>query len=62
MNVCAVVTSIAYDPSRAAFKAVFLSGLPFDLIHAATTALCLAVLAAPMLEKLRRIKRKYGLL
>ncbi len=62
MNTCAVVTSIAYDPSRAAFKAVFLSGLPFDLIHAVTTALCLAVLAAPMMEKLRRIKRKYGLL
>ena len=62
MNTCAVVTSIAYEPTRAAFKAVFLSGLPFDLIHAVTTAVCLAVLASPMLEKLRRIKRKYGLL
>ena len=62
MNTCAVVTSIAYDPTPAAFKAAILTGLPFDLIHAVTTAACLAVLAAPMLEKLRRIKRKYGLL
>ncbi|MDO4552447.1 MAG: ECF transporter S component, partial [Bacillota bacterium] len=38
-----------------------LTGLPMDLVHAAATALTLWFLAEPMLEKLDRIKTKYGL-
>jgi energy-coupling factor transport system substrate-specific component len=37
-------------------------GLPFDLIHAGSTALFLWLIAGPMTEKLQRMKRKYGLL
>ncbi len=37
-------------------------GLPFDLMHAASTVVFLWVLAGPMIEKLERIKVKYGLL
>ena len=35
---------------------------PFDLIHAASTVFFLWILAEPMLEKLDRIKVKYGLI
>ena len=46
-------------PSLAAY---YLSGLPYDAIHAISTVIFLAVLAKPMLGKLDRIKKKYGLL
>ena len=39
----------------------YLTGFPMDCIHAAATVLFLAFLAEPMLEKLDRIKVKYGL-
>lgn len=38
----------------------YISGLPFDLIHAAATMIFLWLLADPLLEKLERIKTKYG--
>ena len=39
----------------------YLQGIPFDLIHALATVLFLYIAAEPMLEKLDRIKVKYGL-
>ncbi len=36
--------------------------LPFDLIHALATAIFIWIIALPMLEKLERIKIKYGLI
>ena len=41
--------------------AYYVSGLPMDLIHAGATILFLLLVAEPMLEKLDRIKVKYGL-
>jgi hypothetical protein len=41
--------------------AAYLQGIPFDLVHATATAAFLAVISRPMLEKLDRIKLKYGL-
>lgn len=41
---------------------LLISGVPMDLVHAGATVLFLLVLARPMLEKLDRVKRKYGLL
>lgn len=40
----------------------YLTGLPMDCIHAAATAIFLWFLAEPTLEKLERVKVKYGLL
>ena len=37
-----------------------ISGLPMDLVHAAATVIFLLIAAEPMLEKLDRIKVKYG--
>ncbi|WP_368251239.1 ECF transporter S component [Enterococcus sp. 2201sp1_2201st1_B8_2201SCRN_220225] len=44
-----------------ALIAVFISGAPMDLIHAISTVIFLGLLAKPFLEKLARIKKKYGL-
>ena len=42
--------------------AYYVSGLPMDLVHAAATVVFLLIAAEPMLEKLDRIKSKYGLI
>ena len=39
----------------------YLQGIPFDLVHAAATVIFLYVTAEPILERLDRIKVKYGL-
>lgn len=43
-------------------KMAFITGLPFDMIHAIGTFFFLFLIAEPMLEKLDRIKIKYGLI
>ena len=56
-------SAILYQPnlSVSVLKAYYLTGFPFDLVHAAATALFLWFGAEPMLAKLERVKRKYGL-
>ena len=39
----------------------YIVGMPFDLIHAFGTAFFLGIISEPMIEKLERIKIKYGL-
>ena len=39
----------------------WIAGIPMDLIHAAATVIFILIAAEPMLEKLDRIKVKYGL-
>jgi len=48
-------------PTGTMFLAAYLQGIPFDLVHAAATVTFLSIFARPMLEKLDRIKIKYGL-
>jgi energy-coupling factor transport system ATP-binding protein len=50
------------QPVGEMFLAAYVQGIPFDLIHAAATVTFLLLLAPAMLEKLDRIKVKYGLL
>lgn len=40
----------------------YIAGAPMDLIHAGSTAFFLFIIGEPMLEKLDRVKEKYGLL
>ena len=47
--------------NRVMLTAAFLQGVPFNLVHAAATVAFLALISRPMLEKLDRIKVKYGL-
>jgi energy-coupling factor transport system substrate-specific component len=48
--------------SRQVMLLTLASGVPFNLIHAVSTVIFLLILARPMLEKLERVKHKYGLL
>lgn len=48
--------------NKAAFLAMYASGLPMNVIHGAATVFFLAVLGEPMLCKLERIRKKYGIL
>jgi len=49
------------NPTPEMFWLAYLHGIPFDLVHAAATVFFLAIISRPMLEKLDRIKVKYGL-
>jgi len=49
------------SPTPEMFLLAYAYGLPFDLIHAAATVTFLLIISRPMLEKLDRIKVKYGL-
>ena len=61
MNPAAVI--MFYDnPTWPMFLSAYLLGFPFDLVHASATVIFLWLIARPMLEKLERIKVKYGLL
>lgn len=56
---------LIYSPQSVSFKtmlAYYISGLPMDLVHGFGTALFIMLAAEPMLEKMDRIKVKYGLI
>ena len=46
----------------AMIKAAYISGVPFDLVHSVSTAFFLWFISEPMIEKLDRVKVKYGLI
>jgi energy-coupling factor transport system substrate-specific component len=45
----------------AAIVATYVAGIPFNAVHSLATIVFLAILAKPMIEKLARVKKKYGL-
>lgn len=49
-------------PTVEMITAAYLSGLPFDIIHAFSTVFFLYFLSEEMIEKLERVKTKYGLI
>ena len=42
--------------------AIYASGFPVNCVHAVGTFLFLGVLAKPMIEKIERVRTKYGML
>ena len=62
MNPAAALMYSAQSISWKTIWAYYISGLPVDLIHAFVTVLFLMLAAEPMLEKMDRIKMKYGLI
>ncbi len=50
------------SPTFGMFRAACIAGLPFDLVHAASTAFFLLFISDAMIEKIERIKTKYGLM
>ncbi len=61
MNTYTVLT-MDFVNSWPEILAVYGSGLPVDSVHATATAIFLAVLAKPMIEKLDRVRKKYGMM
>ena len=61
MNPAAALMYNAQSINWNMFLAYYVSGLPMDLVHAAATVIFILIAAEPMLEKLDRIKTKYGL-
>lgn len=61
MNPAAVLMFQA-KPTSQMFYLTYIRGIPFDLVHAVATVVFLYFTAKPMLEKLDRIKVKYGLI
>ena len=45
-----------------AFLAMYISGLPMNAVHGTASVVFLAVLGEPVMKKLDRIKKKYGIL
>jgi len=62
MNPAHVMMGVHGTPTLAMFLAAYLHGIPFDLVHAIATVTFLMIISKPMLEKLDRIKIKYGLM
>ena len=61
MNPASVLMSYGYITKRSLI-AYYISGAPVDLVHAVSTVIFLWLLSRPLLEKLERIKVKYGLI
>ena len=61
MNPAAVFMVSADNITVKKLMAYYITGLPMDLVHAFGTAIFILFAAEPMLEKLDRIKVKYGL-
>ena len=50
------------EPTAENLAAFYISGLPFDIVHAISVSLFLYITAKPFLKKLERVKLKYGLI
>lgn len=50
------------NPTLEMFIASYTAAAPFDMIHAASTVFFLYFIAEPMIDKLERVKEKYGLI
>lgn len=61
MNPASVLMSYGYI-TKESLIAFYISGLPLDLVQAVSTVIFLWLMSRPMLEKLERIKKKYGLI
>ena len=61
MNPASILMSYGYI-TKESLIAYYISGAPVDLVHAISTVIFLWFMSRPLLEKLERIKRKYGLI
>ena len=61
MNLYSVLT-LTTAVTKESVVATYLAGIPFDLVHAGSTALFLFLIGKPMVKKINRIRVKYGLI
>ena len=62
LDTCAVFTMPASEMVHYTAGAIYLSGLPVNAVHALATFVTLFVITNPMLDKLERMRVKYGML
>lgn len=61
MNPASILMSYGFI-TKSSLIAYYISGAPVDMVHAVSTVVFLWILSKPLLEKLERIKVKYGLI
>ena len=65
MNFASMVTTMTITEvevfSSNTLRLMYISGLPYDILHAVTASICILFLGKPMIRKLERIKIKYGI-
>jgi len=61
LDTCTLFLTAAI-PTGTTAGAVYLSGIPYNAVHAAATVLTLILLYRPLMEKLERIQVKYGMM
>ena len=59
---CCTIFTTASELTPAFVGAILASGLPVNLTHAAACAVTMLLLSRPLLEKLERLKIKYGMM
>lgn len=52
---------MSYTINKESIIAIYLSGIPMDMLHAVSTVIFLVVGGKPMLEKIERVKKKHGI-
>lgn len=61
VDTCSIFT-MGMDSSTGQILTIYLLGIPYNAILAAATVFFLLVLGKPMIEKIDRVKKKYGML
>ncbi len=65
INICSMVTSAGFAGSGGiswnTLRTLYITGLPYDIMHAAAAAFCMFIMGNPMIRKIERIKIKYGI-
>ncbi len=61
LDTCAIFT-LPTSVDGIGIGAIYLSGIPVNLVHSAATVITLFLVSKPMFEKLDRIKLKYGMM
>ncbi len=65
MNICTMFTSAGIAGNGGiswnTLRTLYITGLPYDIIHAILAAFCMYVMGNPMIRKIERIKIKYGI-
>ena len=63
MNISTLVTGAAFTAegfSWEQLKVLYLTGVPFDLLHAFRSTVFIVLFGNPIIRKLERVKIKYG--
>lgn len=61
MNMATMFYTVGFSVSFRSLQALYISGLPYDVTHAALASLCMFFIGQPMIKKIERIKVKYGI-